>query len=187
MRSSALCAAWQNIGTAATRTLCRNSSRADGLAGHRRRRRLSPVAGGGADRRGRCAVRACAGAGVRSRRRSRQIRSGRAARAGRKRPVEPSRDAMGSVLAEGMAAPDFGQGQPRAAAGRGGRPDSRRPWRRALAPHRSGVRGVRGFRISISKQPLSRALRRMGFRKLAGPRTRPTGKERARSGILRKN
>ncbi len=43
------------------------------------------------------------------------------------------------------------------------------------------------LRISISKQPLSRAPRRMGFRKLARSRTRPTGKERARSGILRNN
>ncbi len=73
----------------------RDSSGADGLAGHRRGRRLSPGAGGGADRRGRRASRACPGAGVRSPRRSSQIRSGPAARACRKREGKRRVDVIG--------------------------------------------------------------------------------------------
>jgi hypothetical protein len=65
---------------------CRDSSGADWIVGHRRGRRLSVVAGGGADRRGRRAARACIKAGVRSPRRSHPIRSERAPCAGRKRP-----------------------------------------------------------------------------------------------------
>jgi len=42
-------------------------------------------------------------------------------------------------------------------------------WRGALAADRSGAMDLRGFRITIAKQTLSRELRAMGYRNTIGP------------------
>ena len=60
------------------------------------------------------------------------------------------------------------------------RPDPGRAWRRALADRRPLPMDLRGIRVVVAKQTLSRELRAMGYRKLSA---RPRHHEQAEGAI----